>query len=125
MDFHCCWVAKLCPTLATPWTIVSQAPLAMRFRRQEYWSRLSFPPPGDLPYLGIKPAYLALAGRFFTTEPPGKPILMDTTLQIKTERFFKYIDLNIKTISITYLAYITLLNNHFQKLMKVMVLNGS
>ena len=110
----------------TLWTVACQAPLSMGFSSgQEYWSRLSFPPPGDLPYLGIKPAYLALAGRFFTTEPPGKPILMDTTLQIKTERFFKYIDLNIKTISITYLAYITLLNNHFQKLMKVMVLNGS
>ena len=56
----CCSVAQPCPTLATPWTIVSQAPLAMRFRRQEYWSRLSFPPPGDLPDLGIKPVSPAL-----------------------------------------------------------------
>ena len=68
---------------------------------QEYWSRLPFPPPGYLPYPGIKPASLALAGRFFTTEPPGKPILLDTTLQIKTEKLFEYIDLKIK-ISITY-----------------------
>ena len=64
----CCLVAQSCPTLATPWTIVSQAPLAMRFSRQEYWSRLSFPPPGDLPDPGIKP--VSPAGRFFTTEPP-------------------------------------------------------
>ena len=49
----------------------------MEFSRQEYWSGLPFPPPGDLPYPGIKPTSLvslALAGRFFTTVPPGKPL---------------------------------------------------
>ena len=46
----------------------------MGFSRQEYWSGLPFPPPGDLPNPGIKPVSPALAGRFFTTEPPGKPI---------------------------------------------------
>ena len=45
----------------------------MRFPRQEYWSGLPFPSPGDLPDLGIEPMTLALAGRFFTTGPPGKP----------------------------------------------------
>ena len=45
----------------------------MAFPRQEYWSRLPLPPPGDLPRLGIEPASPALAGRFFTTEAPGKP----------------------------------------------------
>ena len=52
-----------------------QAPLSMEFSRQEYWSRLPFPTPGDLPDPGIKPASLvppALAGGFFTAEPPGK-----------------------------------------------------
>ena len=44
----------------------------MGFPRQEYWSGLLFPSPGDLPYRGIKPVSSALAGRFFTTEPPGK-----------------------------------------------------
>ena len=39
-------VAKLCPTLATPWTVACQAPLSMGFSRQEYWSGLSFPSPG-------------------------------------------------------------------------------
>ena len=52
---------------ATPWTI---APPSMGFSRQEYWSGLSRPPPGDLPDPGIKPAS-ALAGRFFTTVPLG------------------------------------------------------
>ena len=54
----------------TPWTISHQAPLSMGFSRQEYWSGLPCPPPGDLLNPGIKPASLtspALAGVFFTT----------------------------------------------------------
>ena len=53
----------------TPWTVGQPAPLSMGFSRQEYWSRLPCPPPGDLPNLGIEPMSLmspALAGRFFT-----------------------------------------------------------
>ena len=68
----CCLVATLCPTLATPWTVASQAPLSMRFPRQEYWSGLSFPSPGDLPNPGMEPESPALSGGLFTTEPPGK-----------------------------------------------------
>ena len=41
--------AQLCPTFVTPWTVARQAPLSMGFPRQEYWSGLLFPPPGDLP----------------------------------------------------------------------------
>ena len=58
----------------TPWTVAHQAPLSMGFSRQGYWSGLPFPPPGNLPHAGIKPASLespALAGRFFTTAPYG------------------------------------------------------
>ena len=55
------------------WTADHQDPLSMRFPRQEYWSGLLFPFTWDLPDPGIKPASLALAGRFFTTEPHGKP----------------------------------------------------
>ena len=58
---------------ATPRTVARQAPRSMGFFRQEYWCGLPFPPPGDLPSPGIKPASPVLAGRFFTTEPPGKP----------------------------------------------------
>ena len=60
----------------TPWTVPCQAPLSMGFSRQEYWSGLPFPPPGDLPDTGIKPkppAAPAMVGIFFTTKPPGKP----------------------------------------------------
>ena len=57
---------------ATPWTVACQAPLSMGFPRQEYWSELPLLPPGDLPKPGIKPEYPALAGGFFTAEPPGE-----------------------------------------------------
>ena len=60
-------------SFVTPWTVAHQASLSMRFPRQEFWSGLPFPSPGDLPDLGIKPASPELAGGFFTTEPPGKP----------------------------------------------------
>ena len=53
-------VAQLCLTLATPWTVARQAPLSMGFSRQEYWSGVPFPPPGDLPDPGIKPRSPAL-----------------------------------------------------------------
>ena len=60
--------------IATPRTVTCQAFLSMGFSRQEYWSGLAFPTPGDLPDPGIKLASLAspaLAGGFFTTAPPG------------------------------------------------------
>ena len=55
-----------------PWTIAHQSPLSMVFLRQEYWSRFPFPSPGHLLDPRIEPVSLALEGRFFTTEPPGK-----------------------------------------------------
>ena len=56
--------------------VAHQAPLSMEFPRQEYWNELSFPSPMVLPRPGVEPESLAtpaLAGGFFTTEPPGKP----------------------------------------------------
>ena len=61
--------------IVTPWTVALQAPLSMEISRQEYWSVLPFPTPGDLAPLGIDPGSLmppALAGGFFTTVSPGK-----------------------------------------------------
>ena len=58
---------------ATPRTVTYQAPPTVKFSRQESWSGLPFPSPGDLPEPGIEPISFALAGGFFTTEPPGKP----------------------------------------------------
>jgi len=61
-------VARSCSTLATPWTVACQVPLSMRFSRQEYWSGLPFPSPGDLPNPGIKPRSPALQADYFPTE---------------------------------------------------------
>ena len=57
---------------ATPWTIAYQAPPSMGFSRQECWSGLPFPSPGDLPDLGIKPRSPTLQADALLSEPPGK-----------------------------------------------------
>ena len=67
MHHHVCLFSRV-QLFVTPWTVAYQAPLSMRFSRQEYWSGLPFPTPRDLPDPGIEPASLAsppLAGRFF------------------------------------------------------------
>ena len=71
------WVCCQIRLFVTSWTVAHQAPLSMGFSRQEYWSGLPFPSLGDLPNLGIEPVSLeapALAGGFFSTELPGKPL---------------------------------------------------
>ena len=71
--FSCVWL------LVILWTVACQAPLSMGFSKQEYWSGLTSSPPGDLPDPGIKPTHISciscIAGRFFTTESMGKPIV--------------------------------------------------
>ena len=72
---HAC---VLCPVqlFVIPRTETHQAPLSMELSQQEYWTELPFPPPEDLPNLGIKstsPVPPVLPGRFFTNEPLGKP----------------------------------------------------
>ena len=58
---------------ATPWTVAHQAPPSMGFSRQEYWSGLPFPSPGDLLDPGIEPRSPALQADALTSEPPGNP----------------------------------------------------
>ena len=63
-------------TLYNPWTVACQAPLSMGFSRQEYWSGVPCPSPGDLPNPGIEPlcpVSLALQPDSLPTELPGKP----------------------------------------------------
>ena len=62
----------------TPWTVAHQAPLSMEFSRQEYWSGLPVPSPGDLPDPGIKPRSPALQADSLPSEPQGKPIILPT-----------------------------------------------
>ena len=84
MAFASC-VLSCVQLLVTPRAGALQAPLSMGFPRQEYWSGLPFPPPRDLLDPGIEPLSLispALAGGFFTTEPPG--FLGATMLKIYT-----------------------------------------
>ena len=65
--FSCVWL------FATPWTVAHQAPQSMEFSRQEYWSGLPFPSPGDLPNPGIEPGSPALQADTLLSEPPRKP----------------------------------------------------
>ena len=59
-------VAQTCLTLHGPWTVARQAPLSMEFFRQEHWSGLLFPSPGDLPTPRIEPWICCIAGKFLT-----------------------------------------------------------
>ena len=71
------WVGQLLShvkLLSNPMDCSSLVSSVHGFFRQEYWSGLPFPPPGDLPDPGIEPMSPALTGGFFTTEPPGKPL---------------------------------------------------
>ena len=68
-------VAQSCPTLCHPWTVAHQAPPSMGFSRQEFWSGLPFPSPGDLPDPGIEPRSPTLQADALTSAPPGKPCI--------------------------------------------------
>ena len=70
-------VAQSCSTLGTPWTAACQAPLSMEFSRPEYWSRQSFPSPGDLPSPGMERRSPALQADSLPTEPSVGPWSME------------------------------------------------
>ena len=93
----------------TPWTVAHQAPLSMGFPRQEYWSGLSFPSPGDLPDPGIEPMSPAWAGRFFTPEPPEKPLGT-----LKSHCPFTVVTMSVKTPN-TGSAALLLVKPHYGK----------
>ena len=78
---HACSVAQSCPTPCDPWIVAHQASLSMRLSQQEYWSALPFPSPGNLPYSGVEfepPEAAPLAGGLFSTEPPRKPLQLES-----------------------------------------------
>ena len=76
--------ARLFETL---WTVAYQAPPSMGFSRQEYWSGLSFPSPGDLPDAGIEPKSPALQADALVSEPPGKPKMVKFMLCVFRHNF--------------------------------------
>ena len=86
---HCFSCVQL---TVTPWTVAHQTPLSMWFFRQEHWSGLPFPPPGDLPSPGIKlasPGFPALEGRVYTTSPTWE--VLYTYIYIYTKCLLKSI----------------------------------
>ena len=66
---------------ATPWTVAYQAPPSMGFSRQEYWSGVPLPSPGDLPHPGIKPGSPTLQADALPSKPPGKPMNVNREYQ--------------------------------------------
>ena len=78
----------------------------MGFPRQKYWSGLPFPPSGDLPEPGIEPESPALAGRFFTTEPPGKPAYLYTLFFFWSVDIFQSIFKNFHKFCFAFLLQI-------------------
>ena len=68
---------------ATPWTVASQVPPSMGFYRQEYWSGLPFPSPGDLPNSGIEPRSPTLEADALPSEPPAKFLISTNLFLIK------------------------------------------
>ena len=77
-------VAHFCPALCDPWSVAHQAPPSMGFSRQEYWSGLPFPSPGDLPNPGIELRSPTLQADALTSAPPGKPL--NTRIQVLTAK---------------------------------------
>ena len=87
-------------SFTTPWTAARQAPLSMGFSRQEYWSGLSFPLPGDLLNPGIEPVspvFPTLAGEFLTTEPLGR---LYTGCYIFQETLQSVLDLSLSDVNL-------------------------
>jgi len=70
--WHYAWPLSHVQLFLTQWTVARQAPLSMGFSRQEYWSGLPCPPPGDLPDPGIKLRSPTLQADSLPSEPPGR-----------------------------------------------------
>ena len=82
---------------ATPLTVAYQAPPSIGFSRQEYWSGLPFPFPGDLPNPGIEPGSPTLEADALTSEPPGKPLRM-ACIQMGRYKIFSTVVLTLESI---------------------------
>ena len=88
--------------------IAHQAPLSERFSRQEYWSGLPFPPPGDLPDPGMELMSPALAGTVFTIEPPGVPLIFFFRVKQNNSpwKFFFFFLKNINNLTMYITKYL-------------------
>ena len=94
-----CWVvlvAQSCQLFGTRWTVACQAPLSMGFSRQEHWSGLPFPSPGDLPDPGIKPRSLALQADSLLSEPSSSRHISNVTSSMESFLCVRYPFVNFK-----------------------------
>ena len=94
--------------LTTSWTLAYQGPLSMKFSRQECWSGLPFPIPGNHPDPGINPEIIlppTLAGGFFTTVPPRKPGMYINLISIKPGKKEKVVAPLLFTHSASFIVY--------------------
>ena len=83
----------------TPWTVAYQPPPSMGFSRQECWSGLPFPSPGDLPNPGIEAGSPALQADTLPSEPPGKPNTFIVRFYVfSSNKFISILDLELESI---------------------------
>ena len=99
-------VAESCMSLIAPWTVACQAPLSMGFSRQEYWSGLPFPSPGDLPHPGIKP-------RSPTLQADSLPIELQENPMNHWIKPIRFTQLNFGFLTDCMLMYLQLVLIHF------------
>ena len=102
-----CWSLNLVQLFATPWAVTYQAPPSMGFSRQEYWSGVPFPSPGNHPNPRIKPRSPAWQADSLTSEPPGKPSKAETmtnthTQTLRHSHIPKPTDLRIQSIPVSW-----------------------
>ena len=91
----------------TPWTGAHQAPLSMKFSRQEYWSGLPVPSPGDLPNPRIEPGFPTLQADSLPSEPPGKSVVsMNKGVHLHYDLFFIWHLNSTKAYLVSYLVEI-------------------
>ena len=101
----CAQLLQSCLTLRNPQTVAHQAPLSMEFSRQEYWSGVPCPLPGDLPDSGVEsesPAYPALQVDSLPTEAWGKPFLLVTGFNLLTKAVVIYVPKGYMSIIFIY-----------------------
>ena len=104
----------------TSWTVAFHVPLSMGFPRQEYWSGLSFSSPRDLPYAGIEPVSLVLAGGFFITEPPGKELISHLLYHRVPNKTYYHKFYDNKTFIISFMIIIISQYYHQQYALKIL-----
>ena len=102
-------------SVASPWTVAHQAPLSLGFFRQEYWSELPFPSPGDLPYPGVEPGSPPLQADSLPSEQIGKSISVCSCSLTDPQRPVYLMGINLLSHHIVNNTFSQLGEDHSQK----------